>query len=94
MSLYIEVIKVIRMYTKDMEWRVNNRYDIGFYNIIWSYTSKYVFQKEFKLLLSFINGSNNNQMKFFLTRRMDRLSYKDCKAILREILTTQYRLMV
>ena len=52
------------------------------------------FKKRFKHLITFKSGTNKSQIDFFITRKGDRLTCKDCKVIPGESLTTQHRIMV
>ena len=52
------------------------------------------FKKREEHLITFKSGQNKSQIDFFLTRRVDRLSCKDCKVIPGESLTTQHRVLV
>ena len=46
------------------------------------------FKKRDEHLITFKSGSNKSQIDFFLTRNMDKITYKDCKVIIGESLTS------
>ncbi|XP_043717506.1 uncharacterized protein LOC122665422 [Telopea speciosissima] len=52
------------------------------------------FKKREEHLVTYKSGQHASQIDFFLTRRFDRLLYKDCKVIPRESLTAQHRVVV
>jgi Reverse transcriptase (RNA-dependent DNA polymerase). len=52
------------------------------------------YKKRDEHLITFKSGTNKSQIDFFLTRKVDRLTCKDCKVIPGESLTTQHRVLV
>ncbi|WP_375619064.1 hypothetical protein, partial [Bartonella sp. AC134YNZD] len=53
-----------------------------------------LYKKRDEHLITYRSGSNASQIDFFLTRRNDRISCKDCKVFPGENLNTQHRLTV
>ena len=52
------------------------------------------FRKRDEYLITFKSGTNMSQIDFFLMKRIDRLTCKDCKVIPGESITSQHRLLV